>query len=397
MKPAREHSYRFLFVSSNTTPWGGSEELWAAAAVELAEQGHDITVIKPNISMVQPRVVRLKQLGARVRDFALFPLKLYRFIIKNAYPVGAAHRVFSLTRHLSLAQYDLVIVSQGGNFDGLPLANVCRRMKRRFVLISQKAGAMYWPVDQRLERMRAVYSEAVECYFVSEHNRRQTEEQIGADLDHACVVRNPFLVPWQRRNDWPSVHAGWKLACVGRFYPAEKGQDLLIRVMARAKWRERNVSVTFFGHGPNQKGIETMAGYYGLTNVKFGGFSNDVPAIWNEHHALVLPSRCEGLPLVLVEAMLSGRVPIVTDVAGNREVVRDNATGFLAAAPTEDSLDEAMERAWQRRYEWQAIAAAAAEEIRTLVPPDPGAALAAKLMRLVTADESVLDVTALAQ
>lgn len=105
----------------------------------------------------------------------------------------------------------------------------------------------------------------------------------------------------------------------------------------------------------------------------------------SSHHGLVLPSRCEGLPLVLVEAMLSGRVAIVTNVAGNTEVLTDDVTGFVAAAPTEDALDEAMERAWRRRGEWRAIGSTAATRIRELVPPDPAGDLAAELLRVLEA------------
>jgi glycosyltransferase involved in cell wall biosynthesis len=122
--------------------------------------------------------------------------------------------------------------------------------------------------------------------------------------------------------------------------------------------------------------------------VTFGGFSDDMAEVWSRHHGLVLPSRCEGLPLVVVEAMLSGRVPIVTDVGGNREAVDDEVTGFVAAAATEDALDDAMERAWQRRGEWRAIGAAASLKIRTLVPADPAAVMAAMLHRLVAQPES---------
>ena len=78
--------------------------------------------------------------------------------------------------------------------------------------------------------------------------------------------------------------------------------------------------------------------------------------------------------------MLSGRVAIVTDVGGNGEVVEDDVSGFLASAPTEDALDEAMERAWQRRAEWREIGERAAARIRTLVPPDPAGTLAAQLV-----------------
>ena len=171
-------------------------------------------------------------------------------------------------------------------------------------------------------------------------------------------------------------------------YPMEKGQDLLLRVLARDKWRNRPLTVTFYGDGPNRVGIEEMAAHLELKNVTFGGFVRDVTAIWSEHHGLILPSRCEGLPLVVVESMLSGRVPIVTDVAGNSEVIENDTTGFLAAAPTEDSLDEVLERAWQRRGEWRAIGQEAARSIRTKVPQDPGAELAARLVAVAAEAKS---------
>lgn len=382
--------YRFVFVSSNGTPWGGSEELWAAAAVSVAEAGHRVAVYKANLDQNQPSIRRLHALGAKVRDFSnvpLVPRKLYNLFQAFGYPLAALHRALRLGTALLLSRPDLVVLSQGGNFDGLLLAAVCRRTKTPFVLISQKAADAYWPADVRRDRIRAAYTEAVASYFVSEHNRRLTEEQLGVALPNAKVVRNPFLVPWTRRTDWPAENGGLRLACVGRLYPAEKGQDLLIRVLAREKWRARPLSVSIYGSGLQREGLEAMAAYYGVTSIKFAGFTNDVAAIWNDHHGLILPSRCEGLPLVLVEAMLSGRVSIVTDVAGNREVVDDEKTGFLAAAATEDALDEALERAWQRRNDWPSIGGAAADRIRELVPESPANAFAELLLEALAERE----------
>jgi glycosyltransferase involved in cell wall biosynthesis len=224
-----------------------------------------------------------------------------------------------------------------------------------------------------------MYTDARAAFFVSEHNRRLTEQQLGCELPHARVVRNPFLVPWEPRNDWPDESDGIRLACIGRMYPMEKGQDLLLRVLARERWRARPLSVTFYGDGPQREGLEQMAAFLGLTNVRFAGFVRDIAAAWNDHHGLILPSRCEGLPLVLVEAMLSGRLPIVTDVGGSGELVEDGATGFLAPAASEEAIDETMDRAWTRRDEWRAMGAAAAERIRTLVPREPEAELATML------------------
>ncbi|HEV7766698.1 MAG TPA: glycosyltransferase family 4 protein [Thermoanaerobaculia bacterium] len=373
------------FITSNVG-WGGSEELWSAAAAVIAAAGHQVTVYKETIDEREPRIQRLRELKCTLRDLTggrFVPRRLLLTFLSLRVNYGLQLLRLGLGLKLS-RRPDLVVISQGGNQDGLFLADVCRHLKLPYVMILNKASDLDWPPDVRRERMRRVYQSVVECYFVSEHNRVLTEEQLGFELPHASVVRNPFLVPWERRSDWPDERDVVRLACIGRLNVTEKGQDLLLRVLAREHWQKRPLSVTFFGNGQHRAGLEAMARKLGLTSVSFAGFVHDVASIWNDHHGLILPSRCEGLPLVLVEAMLSGRVPIATDVAGHTELVDDEITGFVAAAPTEDALDEAMERAWQRRDEWRAIGEAAATRIRTLVPEDPAAVMAATILRVAT-------------
>jgi glycosyltransferase involved in cell wall biosynthesis len=377
--------FHIVFISSNPT-WGGSEELWSAAAAEVAAAGHEVSVYKRGTHEDEPRMRRLRELGCRIHDLTggrVFPRRLFSLIAFLSPPGTHTVQISRLRLGLRLSKRpDLIIISQGGNHDGVYLADVCRRLKLPYVLIVQKAADIYWPADSRRERMRLAYEAALACYFVSEHNRRLTEEQFGVDLPHATVVRNPFLVPWERRSDWPDMRDGVRLACIGRLYPMEKGQDMLLRVLSREHWRKRPLTVTFYGSGEQQIGLEEMARRAGLTSVSFAGFVRDVASIWNEHHGLILPTRYEGLPLVVVEAMLSGRVPIVTNVAGNTEIVDDEITGFVASAASEDALDEAIERAWQRRDEWRAIGDAAATRIRTLVPADPPKVMAEELLRV---------------
>jgi glycosyltransferase involved in cell wall biosynthesis len=119
-----------------------------------------------------------------------------------------------------------------------------------------------------------------------------------------------------------------------------------------------------------------MTAKLGLRNVRFHGQVSDIEAVWRRSHALVLPSRAEGSSLALQEAMACGRVPIVTDVGGNAELVEDGATGFVAAAPTVPAVGDALERAWRRRREWPEIGARAAERIAALGADRAGADLA---------------------
>jgi glycosyltransferase involved in cell wall biosynthesis len=141
--------------------------------------------------------------------------------------------------------------------------------------------------------------------------------------------------------------------------------------------------VSLVGNGPNERGLRRIAGQLGLTSIDFRGHSDNIEEVWAEHHALVLPSRFEGMPLTVVEAMLCARACIVTDVGGNRELVRDGANGFLAKAPTVELLDEAMSRAWENRHRLQEIGLTAASDVRQWVSCDPGEDLARALAALV--------------
>jgi glycosyltransferase involved in cell wall biosynthesis len=378
---------RIVFISSNYT-WGGSEVLWSEAAGILAERGHDVRAYKNRLSLRDGVVAQLKRRRVRLIELASFPVLPNRFYSLVAMFLPYLSIAWQALRlHVSLRlrkRPDLVVVSQGGNHDGWMLAAVCRRLKLPYVLVSQKATDLYWPQDRWLGEIRANYAGALHAFFVSHHNVALTQEQIGRTLDNASVVRNPFNVAHDARPPWPEADGTVGIACVGRLYPMEKGQDILLRVLARPEWRERPVSLTFYGAGEQREGLEGMARYLGLENVRFAGYENDVAAIWSRHHLLALPSRAEGLPLAVVETMLCGRVAVVTDVAGNAELIDDGKTGFVAGAASENSFAEALERAWQRREDWPAIGEAAARRVRGEVPEDPSATFADQLLAIAT-------------
>jgi glycosyltransferase involved in cell wall biosynthesis len=207
---------------------------------------------------------------------------------------------------------------------------------------------------------------------------------LAARIESARIARNPFNVRYDAAPPWPRPDMHFSIACVGRLQPMAKGQDLLLSVMRLEKWRERPIRLTLYGTGPNEATLRRLKATWQLDNVEFGGFCSDVEALWGRHHALVVTSRYEGLPLVIVEAMLCARACIVTNVAGNAELIEDNVSGFVAAGATVRALDEGLERAWQRRDEWQAVGQCAAQQVRRLVPEDPPAVLAKELERLLT-------------
>ena len=378
---------KYLFIMAQEGyRWGGSEPLWSSAAERLASQGNEVRVSVKNWGARVPQIEHLRAVGCQIfyRRASVQPLmqRIVRKLIPQ--PDYAPEHV----RKIGTGA-DLVVVSQGANFEGLQWMEACRSNDYQYATIAQGAAEQWWPTDEIAERLAGAYEGACGAYFVSDANLALSRLQFVTPLSHGRVIRNPFNVRYDAQPPWPSSDsAELALACVGRLEIAQKSQDLLMEVLSLPRWRERKVRLSLVGSGVNERGLRRWVASSKLVNVDFAGFVDDIEQLWSRHHALVLPSRYEGMPLVLVEAMLCARPCIVTDVAGHRELVRDGVNGFLAKAPTVELLDEAMNRAWESRHRLKEMGEQAAIDVRKFVSPDPTDDFVRELCALVDGRET---------
>jgi glycosyltransferase involved in cell wall biosynthesis len=367
---------KYLFIMANDGhPWGGSEQLWSSAAEHLMRQGNEVRVSARDWGRPVRQIEHLRSLGCRIfyRRPPAFASRLIRKVIPL--PSYSHSHVQSLGRDANL-----VVISQGSNADGIEWMQAAKAAGYRYTAIAQSAVVYWWPSDEHAAKLADSYENASAAYFVSQANLELSREQFGTPLKNAKVVRNPFTVRYDACPAWPA-HDGeaLALACVGRLDVISKAQDVLLHVLGLPHWRQRSVRLSLFGSGPNERGLRRIAERLGLSNVEFRGQVDDVEGVWARHNALVLPSRFEGMPLTVVEAMLCGRPCIVTDVGGNRELVRDGINGFVAKAPTVELVDEAMNRAWENRARLKEMGCMAATDVRRWVSKDPGEDFAREL------------------
>ncbi|WP_197169372.1 glycosyltransferase [Novipirellula galeiformis] len=280
---------------------------------------------------------------------------------------------------------DLIIVSSGGVMS-LETVELALSTGIPVATISQAHSEHDWPTDDLANRWRNAWLSSAQCYFVSHANLQLVETQIACDLPNATVVANPIQVPRDHQPCWPEdpPESDYQLANVARLHPPSKGQDILLKTLSIPKWRERPIHVNIYGSGPMEGTLKMLTEVYELcSRVTFHGHVQNVSEIWRQNHLLLLPSRYEGLPLALVEAMLCGRPAVVTDVAGNGEVVTDEVTGFLADAPTVKLFDRALESAWNRREDWQQMGRLARDAALEYLPKQPADLFASHLANLV--------------
>lgn len=139
------------------------------------------------------------------------------------------------------------------------------------------------------------------------------------------------------------VGEGVDLYCIGRIDFRQKGQDRLLRVVRDQVFPKYGSAsrLTFIGDGPDLAALVSLAGED--SRVSFTGWQ-DPPLTLRKGGIIVMPSAFEGLPLVGMEALLSGFPVVATPESGLRDFLPDALHFDLLR---EGSLSAALDNARQ--------------------------------------------------
>lgn len=370
----------------NSVPWGGSEVLWYEAAELLAEQGHPLALCTPIWPELPAPLSKAKAEWNASHCF--YPpvqsrQRLQRIVRRLIRAKGEKQR----RRWLRQVRPSIFCISNGNAFQGLDWMEAAMAEGVPFVTIAQAHAEFLSPADAEAGRLIKAFSAACANYFVARANEELVESQLGFCLTNYRLIGNHSrYLPIASSMPWPDQNnQTLRLACVARLHPASKGQDLLFRALSDSRWSDRDWQLSLFGAGEQEQCLRRLAQLLGISHrVHFMGHSNTPMEIWKTHHALVLPSRYEGTPLVLMEAMLAGRPAISTAVAGARDLIEHGKNGFLAEAPTVDHLQRCLEEAWARRSQWESIGRAAYATAAERAKEIPAERLARELLGLIT-------------
>jgi glycosyltransferase involved in cell wall biosynthesis len=118
---------------------------------------------------------------------------------------------------------------------------------------------------------------------------------------------------------------------VGRFSP-EKGTLEFLKAIPLIFTELEDVEVFLIGSGMFDKEVDTLLEELGITS-RINNFrwvnNQELPKYYNQMKLVVIPSKCEGLPNVLLEAISCGVPVLATPVGGIPDVIRDGETGFI--------------------------------------------------------------------
>jgi glycosyltransferase involved in cell wall biosynthesis len=121
----------------------------------------------------------------------------------------------------------------------------------------------------------------------------------------------------------------------------QKAYDVLLRAAARLP----DVDVEVVGDGADRDALLALAETLGTADrVRLPGWSDAARSALARFDVFCLPSRVEGFPLSIVEAMLAGLPVVATRVGGVPEAVADGKTGLLVPAGDVEALTDALSR-----------------------------------------------------
>ncbi|TMQ91258.1 glycosyltransferase family 4 protein [Actinomadura soli] len=233
------------------------------------------------------------------------------------------------------------------------------------VVIAAQVWAMEWVrlADTSGLRVVGMSHESYAATRASSRYRRVREHY--ADVDRMLVLTAEDADAWARNGmtnvDYipnalhvtPDVHPTLDLpvvACVGRL-SYEKGVDLMLEAWERVSARHPGWRLHVYGSGPDGERLRAQAAEAGLLggagptgSVEFRGVVADVEEALVEASVFALPSRAEGFPMSVLEAMAYGLPTVAFDCAPGVRALLGERTGALVEPGDTAAFARELER-----------------------------------------------------
>lgn len=223
---------------------------------------------------------------------------------------------------------------RGQKASQIPHPTLARRIE--YLLLRKP---IYWLTPKLKKRTLKSYARLLrsvdKCVLLCEEYRR--------DFDAALVARyGPEIIqgktaailnPLTPALPGPETEKQKRVLYVGRLVHTHKRVDRLLKIWRRVEPRHPDWQLQIVGEGEERERLERDAARYGLANVRFLGYRDDMPAIYREASVICLTSNFEGLPMSLMEGQQYGVIPVSFDsYAGIREIARNGQAGVIVPA-----------------------------------------------------------------
>ncbi|MFP4459122.1 MAG: glycosyltransferase [Candidatus Zixiibacteriota bacterium] len=312
-------------VFSNTaSSWGGGEKWMFTAGKGLRCRGHDV--------FYAPKRNSPLWLKAQGNDFEILD-----FNIRSDF---SPYRTLKIARLLAKIDADVLVLNfnkdvrvAGAAAKLAKTPFVCARHGVKLIKDKLRYRATMSLVDKIITNTRSIKNEYIQYDWL--------------DAEKVEVIHNGIALPNLDELNKIDLNETYNLpddyfvfALAGRL-AYQKGFDVLIDGMEQL--RKEKIAALIAGKGPLENDLKAMITEKNLEKkVKLIGFVERPLDFLYSSDAVALPSRYEGLPNIVMEAMALGKVVVASSVNGVPELIEDGKEGFLVPSEDAKTLAEKM-------------------------------------------------------
>lgn len=212
------------------------------------------------------------------------------------------------------------------------------------IIIAHEHGMQPWRGRFHFACDRWLAKVTYRILFASEQVLRVYHERTGIGLSRCAVIPNGVNIhpvtqdrtTFRRARGWSAEERVF--ISVGRLSP-EKGYADLLEAFAGVVTQLPHARLVLVGDGEERAALQDLQGRIGLNGqVTFAGRQDDVASWLAAGDVYVQPSRREGLPLAVLEAMVAGLPVVATAVGDVPRLITDGREGHLVAAGQPQAL-----------------------------------------------------------
>ena len=300
---------------------GGAERVMSKLANYFASKGYKVTLI----TFVAPTEKPFYTLDNRITQLPLNCLSFHKNMF--VYGLNVIKCLYVLRKALKKIESDVVI----SFMESVNVATLLAGYRLKIPMI----------VSERIDpKYHILYPTKIQSIFNKIRNKTYcwaralvVQTQSALNFFPQSIQKNAVIIPnpvnTSKYGHYIVKETVHNIISVGRLC-RQKDHVTLFKAFAKLLEKYQNLKLTIYGEGPERKSLETLIADLKLKNfISLPGTTADIEKNLFESDLFVFPSRYEGFPNALCEAMAIGLPVIGSDCSGNVDVIKNNINGFI--------------------------------------------------------------------